>query len=160
MQSAKKISKKEATIQFSQTYFLLNLFFFSIHLFHLCFPANIIFLYSPLLISCKYYKCEVFKFGFHYPTVCKAMFKLLRWSCRRWILSTSLLCRPAFFTPDMKHQDIVREISDVKSKCTFYVDIWQSVLPHIIELLHKVVLLDTYLEKGGYYLFVKSLFDF
>ena len=38
MQSAKKISKKEATIQFSQTYFLLNLFFFSIHLFHLCFP--------------------------------------------------------------------------------------------------------------------------
>ena len=64
VQSAKKISKKEATIQFSQTYFLLNLFFFSIHLFHLCFPANIIFLYSPLLISCKYYKCEVFKLGF------------------------------------------------------------------------------------------------
>ena len=72
----------------------------------------------------------------------------------------SLLCRLAFFTADMEHQDIVREIPDVKSKCTFYVDIRQFVLPQIIELLYQVVLLDTYLEKGGYYLFVKSLFDF
>ena len=64
MQSAKKISKKEATIQFSQTYFLLNIFFFSILLCYLCFPANIIFLYSPLLLDCRHYKCEVFKLVF------------------------------------------------------------------------------------------------
>ena len=113
MQSAKKISKKEATIQFSQTYFLLNIFFFLFFCFFLCFLANIIFLYSPLL-SCRYYKCEVFKLGFIILLCVKPSSNYLDDPVVAEYYQRHFYVGLPFFTAD-----IVREIPDVKSKCTF-----------------------------------------